>query len=906
VWGRAILTALLAMLLLPAAPAEASGPRPGKAKAVSAQKQAARAARIARRHVKLDLALNDAVEDQANGQSNVIIEFNDESDSVNLVKAFGGKSGRRLGLLKARVAKLSNRQLKALANDKRVKRIHLDRPVKGFMGRTAVTVGARAVQELMGYTGAGVGVAVVDSGITGWHDDLTDANGNQRVARFVDFVNGYTQPYDDWGHGTHVAGIVAGNGYDTNGLRTAIAPGAHIVALKALDQDGNGTISNIIAAIDYAVANKDALNIRVINLSLGAGVYESYNTDPLTVAAKRAVDAGIVVVAAAGNLGKAANGLPQYGAIGSPGNAPWVITVGASSTNGTVRRQDDTMAAFSSRGPTMIDYAAKPDLVAPGYGTISLSDPISKFYTTKAQFLLPGQVATNYQPYLALSGTSMSAPVVAGTVALMLQANPNLTPNLVKAMLQFTAQEYPGYDVFTQGAGFLNARGAVRLAEYFRTGHRGSAYPSMTGWSKQIFWGNRRVKGGVLTPGGTAWYNNVVWGALHGPNGMNIVWGDNCADSSCDNIVWGNNIVWGESDDDNIVWGNDGDDNIVWGNNDDDNIVWGNGDDDNIVWGNGDDDNIVWGNDGDDNIVWGNDCGGADCDNIVWGNSDDDNIVWGNAEGLDNIVWGNGDDDNIVWGNSDDDNIVWGNSEDDNIVWGNDGDDNIVWGNTVDQAVQQLSFEGEINEVNSLPSSMWDALFPLDAQWPATTDTTEQPNTNESSEPPADNTTVPPSDSTTVPPADNTTVPPTDDTTVPPTDDTTVPPADNTTVPPTDSTYVPPTDNTTVPPTDSTTVPPTDDTTVPPADNTTVPPTDSTYVPPTDNTTVPPTDSTTVPPTDSTTVPPTDSTTVPPTDNTTVPPTDNTTVPPTDSTTVPPTDGTTVPPAGTGSQEGGL
>ena len=113
----------------------------------------------------------------------------------------------------------------------------------------------------------------------------------------------------------------------------------------------------IIAAIDYAIANKDALNIRVLNLSLGAAVTESYNTDPLTLAAKRAVDAGIVVVASAGNLGKAANGQPQYGAIGSPGNAPWVITVGASSHNGTVLRQDDTMAAFSSRGPTMYDYA---------------------------------------------------------------------------------------------------------------------------------------------------------------------------------------------------------------------------------------------------------------------------------------------------------------------------------------------------------------------------------------------------------------------------------------------------------------------------------------------------------------------------------------------------------------------
>lgn len=718
VWGRAILVALFAMLLLPAAPVEASGPQSRKAQTLSPAKQAARAARIARRSAKLDLRLNDAVEDAVNGESNVIIEFNDESDAVNLVKANGGKAGRRLGILKARVAKMSNRQLKALASDSRVKRIHLDRPTTGFVGRTAVTVGARAVQELMGYTGAGIGVAIVDSGITGWHDDLTIANGKgQRVTHFMDFVNGYTQPYDDWGHGSHVAGIVAGNGYDTKGARNSIAPGANIISLKALDAQGHGTISQIIAAIDYAVANKDALNIRVINLSLGAAVTESYTTDPLTLAAKRAVDAGIVVVAAAGNLGKAKDGQAQYGAIGSPGNAPWVITVGASSTNGTVRRQDDTMAAFSSRGPTMYDYQAKPDLVAPGYGTVSLADPLSAFYTTKASFLLGGLLSPGYTPYLTLSGTSMAAPVVSGTVALMLQANPNLTPNLVKAILQFTSQEYPGYDALTQGTGFLNARGAVQLAEYFHNKLKGSSYPSMRGWSKQIFWGNKRVRGGVLTPGGTAWGSTVVWGSH--PTGLNIVWGENCVDSSCEGIVWGKNIVWGEDGDDNIVWGNSDDDNIVWGNTDDDNIVWGNGDDDNIVWGNGDDDNIVWGNDGDDNIVWGNDCGGDNCDNIVWGNSDDDNIVWGNAEGIDNIVWGNGDDDNIVWGNSDDDNIVWGNDGDDNIVWGNNDGDNIVWGNTVTEIVQKIVFGDETQEVNSLPASMWDAVFPLDAVWPA-------------------------------------------------------------------------------------------------------------------------------------------------------------------------------------------
>ena len=263
------------------------------------------------------------------------------------------------------------------------------------------------------------------------------------------------------------------------------------------------------------------------------------------------------------------------------------------------------------------------------------------------------------RPYLTLTGTSMAAPMVSGTVALMLQANPSLTPNMVKAILQYTAQEYAGYNYLTQGAGFLNTLGAVRLARYFAVGEKGDQYPDMTAWSKHIFWGNRRVTGGVLTPGGTAWGLNIVWGESLTPTGQNIVWGENCADVACDNIVWGNNIVWGESD---------ASDNIVWGNPDGDNIVWGNSDRDNIVWGNGDVDNIVWGNSDVDNIVWGNDCGGADCDNVVWG-STTDNIVWGNAERLDNIVWG----DNVVWGNSAaGGNTSWGSSAGDGEDYGDD------------------------------------------------------------------------------------------------------------------------------------------------------------------------------------------------------------------------------------------
>ena len=218
-------------------------------------------------------------------------------------------------------------------------------------------------------------------------------------------------------------------------------------------------------------------NIRVINLSVGARITESYKTDPLALAAKRAVDAGIVVVAAAGNKGKNANGEPVYGGISAPGNAPWVLTVGASSSQGTPVRYDDIIAPYSSRGPTRIDYAAKPDLVAPGTGIVSLSNPNSLFYTTQAAYLLKGSGNVAGTPYLSLTGTSMAAPVVSGTVALMLQANPNLTPNLVKAILQYTAQVYPSYSALTEGAGFLNTKGAVELSRFFMNANPGDAVP---------------------------------------------------------------------------------------------------------------------------------------------------------------------------------------------------------------------------------------------------------------------------------------------------------------------------------------------------------------------------------------------------------------------------------------------
>src|SRR5262245_37860336 len=657
---------------------------------------------------------------QLTGTTRVIVQFRSDAD----VRVFGrGVVGRRLDH-RAQVGEVDNLALATVAADPRVERVMIDRPTFATMERTGAAIGATLARSQYGVTGKGIGVAIIDSGITNYHDDLNrSASGYQsrRVVHFKDFIHEPSANLwfnnvqsDEYGHGTHVAGIIAGSGFDSNGRRVGVAPGAKLVGLKVLDGQGNGFVSDVIAAIDYAIAVKSTYNIRVINLSVASGVFESYWKDPLTLAAKRAADAGIIVVAAAGNLGLDANGRAQWGAVTSPGNAPWVLTVGASSHQGTVKRSDDIIANFSSHGPTWLDFAAKPDIVAPGVGIESLSDPRSELYGTFRAYLLNGTVLVGYKPYLSLSGTSMATPVVAGTVALMLEANPNLTPNAVKAILQFTAESHANENVLSQGGGFLNAKGAVRMARFFAAPQNGVGYMrdviegERIDWSRHIVWGNYLIEGGLPLPGSNAWANNQTWGAIKTQTGQPVVWGARTED---DNIVWSvnddGNIVWSVNDDGNIVWSVNGDDNIVWSVNTDDNIVWSVDGDDNIVWSVADDGNIVWSVDGDGNIVWsvdddgnivwsvsalqnvvwGTDCGGADCKKAIWGSTkdgrvmgtgDDDNIVW-SVDGDDNIVWSVNDDDNIVWSVDDDGNIVWSVNDDGNIVWSVNDDGNIVW-----------------------------------------------------------------------------------------------------------------------------------------------------------------------------------------------------------------------------------
>lgn len=267
-----------------------------------------------------------------------------------------------------------------------------------------------------GITGRGITVAVLDTGAAR-HPDYAD-----RLVCFRDFIGGRLSPYDDYGHGTHVTGILAGNGTLSRNLR-GIAPEVKIVHLKVLDRNGNGRRGDVINGIRWVIRHREEYHIRVMNISVGT-VKEGDTRDELLVqAVEEAWDAGIVVVVAAGNMGP----LPQT--ITAPGNSRKVITVGSS---------DDSAPVYSGRGPTK-SCVCKPDVVAPGSGIVSCSALWQR-----------GQAA-----YCKKSGTSMATPMVSGAAAMLLSREPWLTNVEVKMRLRETADDL-GLPHSRQGWGLLN------------------------------------------------------------------------------------------------------------------------------------------------------------------------------------------------------------------------------------------------------------------------------------------------------------------------------------------------------------------------------------------------------------------------------------------------------------------
>jgi len=374
------------------------------------------------------------------------------------VARLGGRVTRDLPIVDGFAATVPVATLRALASTPGVRVLSLDRKTivaGGGEGGSPNSVYPKVVRSKdvnqAGVTGQGVTVAVVDTGIA----SVSDLSG--RIVQVQDGgLLGGTSPCknfsgesdcgDSYGHGTFIAGIIAGNGAASNGKWKGIAPNAKVLSVKIAGANGAADVSNVLAGIQWVVSFKSQYNIKVLNLSLGTNSTQTYHSDPMNYAVEKAWDAGIVVVVAASNLG------PDAGTISKPGDDPWVVTVGATDDHGTVGLNDDTVPNFSARGPTAADGLAKPDLVAPGGHIVSLRAPGSAIDT---QF--PTYIDGSYRKG---SGTSMSTGVVSGTAALMLQANPSWSPDRVKYALTATARNAASDNPMDVGAGVVDAYAA--------------------------------------------------------------------------------------------------------------------------------------------------------------------------------------------------------------------------------------------------------------------------------------------------------------------------------------------------------------------------------------------------------------------------------------------------------------
>lgn len=325
---------------------------------------------------------------------------------------------RRMSRVYALSAIVSISCLRKLCRHPNVLRVHLDSKLKINLNIATPSVGATALQK-RGIGGNGITIAIIDTGVYP-HPDLTKPV--NRIVVFKDFVGRRTKPYDDNGHGTHVAGDAAGNGFSSRGKYRGAADKAKLVILKAFDKFGDANSSDVIAAVDWVLRNRKKYNIRIVNMSFGSPGISRCSDDPICRAAERAWRAGLVVVSAGGNSG------PDPRTIESPGISPLLLTVGAVNDRRSKRQSDDEVAFFSSRGP-VAGNRVKPDLSAPGVNIVSLRAPGSALDRNN-----PSSRVGNF--YFRLSGSSMSTPIVSGGAAQLLQRFPALKPEGVKRLLK--------------------------------------------------------------------------------------------------------------------------------------------------------------------------------------------------------------------------------------------------------------------------------------------------------------------------------------------------------------------------------------------------------------------------------------------------------------------------------------
>jgi subtilisin family serine protease len=386
------------------------------------------------------------------------------------VERLGGRVVLPLNIIDGFSAKIPSSALPTLARSENVRSVSLDRAihplhaVDGFdasldTGSLYNTTKIIRAQDMWrnGITGRGIDVALIDTGVV-------PVNGLTAPGKVVNGPDlsfesqaSNLQYLDTYGHGTHMAGIIAGRDDNVSNISDmtahdnfdGVAPDARIVNMKVAESSGATDVSQVIAAIDWVVQHRhdNGLNIKVLNLSFGTDGTQSYLDDPLTYAAEVAWQKGIVVVVAAGNTGFGSSSLND------PATDPFVIAVGADDPHGTGSTTDDTIPSWSTRGNTK----RSPDLVAPGKSIVSLRDPGSNIDVSHPEGLVNSR-------FFRGSGTSQSAAVVSGAAALLLQQRPGLTPDQVKTLMTSTASPIAGADSLSQGAGLLNLRAASSAA----------------------------------------------------------------------------------------------------------------------------------------------------------------------------------------------------------------------------------------------------------------------------------------------------------------------------------------------------------------------------------------------------------------------------------------------------------
>jgi len=338
--------------------------------AIALQLPVAASAEAGQRRAKLSSELTAFLNSGSSGDVELIF-----SGSVESIDRVATRHGLRIKkhLASGAVFTVSRQALDALSRDLEVDTLSGNAIVRSNMQLTTAVTGAEAawsgaIESLSTVNGSGIGVAVIDSGIDVRHPALQN-----RVVASFDFTDRKGGGQDFYGHGTHIAGIIAARGFNNSaaGADSGMAPAAHLINLKVLDENGLGEAADVIEAIDFAIKYRKQLGIRVLNLSLGAAPTQSYKVDPLCLAVERAAKAGLVVVASAGNHGITPDGKTVFGSVTSPGISPYAITVGATRTQGTLDTSDDEVAPWSSRGPTAVDHIVKPDLVAPGSKIVS-------------------------------------------------------------------------------------------------------------------------------------------------------------------------------------------------------------------------------------------------------------------------------------------------------------------------------------------------------------------------------------------------------------------------------------------------------------------------------------------------------------------------------------------------------